>query len=528
MAIRLLCVLALDRFGDFVSDAVVAPVRETCAQCLCAVLKLMDTLGCNGALNVLLQLLNQQEWEARHGGLLGLKYLLAVREDMISTLLPTAFPHILKGLSDPVDDVGAVAASALIPVATKLIDLVPHSIPLIVIKLWDLLADQDELAGACNSFMGLLAAILSLPQAQTLLPPQPLRDVVPRLWPFLSHSTSSVRKATLQTLGTLSVPRHGSILMWEAQLLQDAMRHVFQRVLVEPVIEVRNVAEMVWKQLVCNSGLVELLHAACPFVTTWLCLTMQPVRVPFDPSLLIISRTARERKKTSIEGMQYYDHNVVPPKLYIGGSETTPIIQRENNSISVRCMASRMLGILSCYIVKPAPGVDYSQGLENHIDCYVNILLVHLQSKSALQRMVSGLSIAEWAKSDKDTKTCPELLKQRLHACLNEYVYFDEIALSFTRLAQETKDFLATMKHYKIPINSENDNVLTLEHIQKLTGQTTQDILVKFKLKPKILESLEERRKSIQNSVLQTSNDQAMLSVNTMGGYLKYVVQYTN
>jgi hypothetical protein len=33
-SLRLLCVLALDRFGDFVSDQVVAPVRETCAQAL--------------------------------------------------------------------------------------------------------------------------------------------------------------------------------------------------------------------------------------------------------------------------------------------------------------------------------------------------------------------------------------------------------------------------------------------------------------------------------------------------------------
>lgn len=80
MAIRLLCVLALDRFGDFVSDAVVAPVRETCAQCLCAVLRLMHETGCRGALDVLLQMLKQNEWEARHGGLLGLKYFLAVRE----------------------------------------------------------------------------------------------------------------------------------------------------------------------------------------------------------------------------------------------------------------------------------------------------------------------------------------------------------------------------------------------------------------------------------------------------------------
>lgn len=34
LCLHLLCVLALDRFGDFISDQVVAPVRETCAQCL--------------------------------------------------------------------------------------------------------------------------------------------------------------------------------------------------------------------------------------------------------------------------------------------------------------------------------------------------------------------------------------------------------------------------------------------------------------------------------------------------------------
>jgi hypothetical protein len=34
ISLRLLCVLALDRFGDFVSDQVIAPVRETCAQAL--------------------------------------------------------------------------------------------------------------------------------------------------------------------------------------------------------------------------------------------------------------------------------------------------------------------------------------------------------------------------------------------------------------------------------------------------------------------------------------------------------------
>lgn len=225
-----------------------------------------------------------------------------------------------QGLSDSVDDVSAVAASALIPVAEKLTKLVPGSVPLVVTKLWDLLSEQDELAAACNSFMGLLAAILNLPQAQALLPPQPLNEVVPRLWPFLSHSTSSVRKATLQTLGTLTEkPKDSACLMWDAQLLQDAMRHVYQRVLVEPNCDVRDVAEKVWSNLVKNSGLVELLHAACPFIAVWLFLGMQPVRVPFEPNLLILAKSHGHKKKGAIDGLQNFDHTVVPPKLYIAG-----------------------------------------------------------------------------------------------------------------------------------------------------------------------------------------------------------------
>ncbi|KAJ8978247.1 hypothetical protein NQ317_012603 [Molorchus minor] len=531
MSIRLLCVLALDRFGDFVSDAVVAPVRETCAQALCGVLKLMNSPSCNHVLRILLQLLDHQEWETRHGGLLGLKYLLAVREDMIDSFLPQSFPFILKGLSDAVDDVSAVAASALIPIAKKLTELVPGSIPQVVNKLWDLLSEQDELTAACNSFMGLLAAILNLPDVQTLLPPQPLNEVVPRLWPFLSHSTSSVRKATLQTLCTLTEkPRDGTCIQWDAQLLQDAMRHVFQRVLVEPNPEGRNVSEKVWNNLVMNSGLVELLHAACPFITVWLFLSMQPVKVPFDPNFLI--HTKSQRRKNNADGLQSFNHTVVPPKLYIGGSETTPIAVRDINAVQVRCMTARMLGLLSCYIVKPAPGMDYSAGVEKPIDCYEKVILAHINSKSALQRMMTGLVIAEWAKRETEIKAeniILTALKDSSTAytpALTSTCTFDEIAHSFTRLAQETRDFVATLKHYKVPIPAENDSVFTLQHIQQLTGTETQQMILKFKMRMKLQDDLEERRRSIHSSVLQTSNEQLMLSVSSLAALSGAIVMF--
>lgn len=70
MAIRLLCVCALDRFGDFVADQVVAPVRDTAAQALGAVLKHLNVGMTVNVLRVLLQLQDQSKWEVRHGGLL--------------------------------------------------------------------------------------------------------------------------------------------------------------------------------------------------------------------------------------------------------------------------------------------------------------------------------------------------------------------------------------------------------------------------------------------------------------------------
>lgn len=164
--LRLLCVLALDRFGDFISDQVVAPVRETCAQVLGAVLKDVPLNIVRSTVDILILLMKQNEWEVRHGGLLGVKYMLVVRDDLIQTFLPLTINHILTGLFDPMDDVGAVAASTLIPIAAWLPKLLkPDHVSSIVKMLWDLLLDQDELTSACNSFMGLLSAILSLPGA---------------------------------------------------------------------------------------------------------------------------------------------------------------------------------------------------------------------------------------------------------------------------------------------------------------------------------------------------------------------------
>ena len=59
---------------------VVAPVRETCAQSLGVALRHMSENGVTMTVDILLKLLTEDQWEVRHGGLLGIKYALAVRQ----------------------------------------------------------------------------------------------------------------------------------------------------------------------------------------------------------------------------------------------------------------------------------------------------------------------------------------------------------------------------------------------------------------------------------------------------------------
>ena len=192
-SLRLLCVLALDRFGDFISDQVVAPVRETTAQALGSLAKLMEPQQVEAVVTVLLQLLEQQEWETRHGGLLGLKYLMAARQDLSQQLLPLVYPSLFRGLQDDVDDVSAVAAAALVPLADPLVNLLHlNEIGTLLKTLWDSLLELDELTASTSCILTLLSSLMTRSETVPCLQHLPLVEFVPRLWPFLSHSSSKV------------------------------------------------------------------------------------------------------------------------------------------------------------------------------------------------------------------------------------------------------------------------------------------------------------------------------------------------
>jgi TATA-binding protein-associated factor len=65
----------------------------------------------------------QSEWQVRHGGLLGIKYLLAIRKDMTDQLLPVVLSPLITGLEDCDDDVRAVSATAMLPVVDQMLSM---------------------------------------------------------------------------------------------------------------------------------------------------------------------------------------------------------------------------------------------------------------------------------------------------------------------------------------------------------------------------------------------------------------------
>jgi TATA-binding protein-associated factor len=124
IARELLILLVLDRFGDFVGDTVIAPVRETAGQALGILLKFLSDETVMEVHQAFLAMVRQPwakrgkdeagnerkegekfRWEVRHAGLLGIKYEVAVRGDL---LVPTVSMKSEGGKGDVKPQVGSL------------------------------------------------------------------------------------------------------------------------------------------------------------------------------------------------------------------------------------------------------------------------------------------------------------------------------------------------------------------------------------------------------------------------------------
>ncbi|KAF9407514.1 TATA-binding protein-associated factor mot1, partial [Podila epigama] len=411
VAIRLLCVFSLDRFGDFVSDQVVAPVRETCSQTLGALLKHMSEEGVKNTLGVLMRLIYQNDvfeeglerdyiWEARHAGMLGLKYAVAVRKDLLDSdspgaveMLETVVQAVVLGLQDQDDDVRAVSASTLVPIADNFVHKLPGRIPDVVNVLWDCLAVlKDDLTSSTASVMDLLAKLFTFQQVldfmvQTNDESRSLVKLIPRLYPFFRHTITSVRTAVLNAI--LTFLNLKSISEW---VDDRVVRVVFQNLIVEEKKDILELSLKVMQALIKHMSSTEssalLVSVMAPNLTNVFTTLLTPIGTPLDTKLFYspseraiqptVEAPARGRKG---QPAQNHLHNVDLAMLRQDLS-LVPI----TSVIRCRLTASKALGL----VIAGWPQDQLEQS-------FYHILQPNFNSPWAMRRQMSAVVVAEWA-----------------------------------------------------------------------------------------------------------------------------------
>jgi TATA-binding protein-associated factor len=261
---RICCVFMLDRFADYVSDNAVAPIRETVGQVLGAVLQYLPAASVHEINRILYRLVMQKDlkvskriWHACHGGMIGMRYLVAVRTDLLfedRSLMDGVLECVIKGLGDHDDDVRSVSAATLIPVAKEFVNVRSDELAHLISVVWECLSSlSDDLSASTGSVMDLLAKLCGFPEVLAAMkqnaandPEQSFDELVPRLYPFLRHTITSVRSAVLRALLTFINIEGDDTKGW---INGKALRLVFQNLLVERNDAVLKLSLDVWNAL---------------------------------------------------------------------------------------------------------------------------------------------------------------------------------------------------------------------------------------------------------------------------------------
>ena len=407
LCVRLLCVLALDRFADFVGDQAVVPVRETCAQALGVVLQYCDEHLCMKVVGALLSLVRKKDdgWAARLSGLIGLKYFMAVRKDLVPAVLANngdatdAFNSIVDGLKDSSDDVRAVASSALIPVTDILVELFEPQMIFsnIVICLWDSLQELDDLTAATAFVMDLLADFIKKPSIVELLTMEAaefLERLVSQLFPFFRHALTSVRLSVLNTLITItevSLRSNGNT----AWVSIDLLRLLFQNFVLEERKEIIEKSQVLWLKI-CNllaledgnSDIIAELSGAS--LSVLLALLMSRIGKKIDERLFIsyVNKNSSQSSRNNLKGL-----NIPPQDRAMINQDLTVI--NFDDVIYGRLSGSRAIGKLYHTLLNRSDG---------NIEKLLGLLSAYLNSGLGIHRIIGAITVLNWFHFEGDSK----------------------------------------------------------------------------------------------------------------------------
>lgn len=300
LACRLCSVLMLDRFTDYSSDTSVAPIRETIGQSLGSVLKHLPTVSVYSTYQILYRMVMQEDlslerpiWAVCHGGMVGLRYVVAVRKDLLlqdGDMIDGVIRAVMKGLGDLDDDVRSVSAATLIPMAQEFVTMRPKQLDGLINIIWESLSNLgDDLSASTGRIMDLLATLCSFSEVLDAMKASAAQDeersftlLVPRLYPFLRHTITSVRLAVLKALLTFAKLGADTSQGW---LNGRILRLVFQNILVERDSEALGMSMELWSALVQSLAKTPeiLVDEFAPHIDAMMQLTLHPIGVSRNP-----------------------------------------------------------------------------------------------------------------------------------------------------------------------------------------------------------------------------------------------------
>ncbi|GAM29011.1 hypothetical protein SAMD00019534_121870 [Acytostelium subglobosum LB1] len=536
-AIRLLCVIALDRFGDFVSDQVVAPVRETCAQVLGLVVKFMTPESVMKVLTVLLQLQENKQWEVRHGALLGIKYLSVVRLDLMSIILPRILNAVTRGLSDRDDDVRATASETFQPLAKELVQNHPDHIQEILSILWEILLELDDLAVSTSSVLNLLADFYTFPE---VLPVQSgdnnnnnmshfqtshLTQLVPRLYPFFRHALYSVRLSAIRTVERLitSSPVVDHNTHWLVPILSDLLRYIFQNILLEERKDIVDISLKTWQQLVSSFNPSILRSATLSHLIQWITLLSTQPGTPINSSLLLTTSFSSSSTSTT---------STSNTKMEIGTVKRGRLSkqQQQANEAGARIVKESYLSTRSKVIGASAIGMIIKTWPSEYIQEIQGLFSNMIQSTSAIQQHLASLILSESYINNNNNNDCKttvnsgvpltEPMIQALTAALDvadpTWYYYETDTIIKSKLAADAKvlsqsicntgiDFRVELLMQLSKDTTPPDQILpmSLELVSNVYTYCIENIknLIPTSVKSGLIDQLEGRRKTILSTV---------------------------
>ncbi|TID30021.1 hypothetical protein CANINC_001390 [Pichia inconspicua] len=384
LVVRILSIFAMDRFGDYVSDTVIAPVRENAAQILAALLRWINDDTVIKTFNALCELVTQDNvtgscWEAKHGGLLGLRYFVSIKPDTVlndSSMLSQISKIVINCLRggsndfDRDDDVQTVAASILLPITSEFVKLQHDQVKELLYVLWGCLIDlKDDLAAATGSVMDLLGRLCSEEIVTEILHEMSISSedwnftkLVPRLYPFLRHSLLSVRRSVLNTLLSFINISDKSMHQW---INGHIIRLIFQNILMERNDEILELSSVVFYKLVENltNNNVSLEEIFKPHILPCIDLLTTPIGLPrfnysMNPSSIMrASGHTMSMQDIQLTGINYKNVQTTTPSCGLDDVERRR--KRKNDSLCNNDILS--------------PGVTSSGIPTSEYDLHVNI-----------------------------------------------------------------------------------------------------------------------------------------------------------